>query len=113
MKEKYEREIRGYFTESEYQEIMEWIGKDRRFAKPSHFVRFAIFSAMKKNRPGAHHAVTGRPVGRPKSETHDPKKRRHEATGLPVGRPHKKIAVNSGADQRPYLGNCFKGGSEE
>lgn len=108
MKEKYERELRGYFTEAEYQEIMDWLAAEKKFAKPSHFVRHAIYSAMKKNRPGAHHALTGRPVGRPRAEDRDPKKRRHEATGRPVGRPHAEIAGNQGADRRPDLG----GGSE-
>jgi len=61
----YTKELRGYFTEEEHAEIMEWLERQKKFARPSHFVRFAIYSAMKKSRPGAHHALSGRPVGRP------------------------------------------------
>ena len=103
MSEKLEKELRGYFTLEEYQDIMDWLASIKKFAKPSHFVRFAVYQAMGKNRPGAHHVLSGRPVGRPKGEKTETKKRRHEATGRPVGRPPAEIAGNRGADQRPDL----------
>jgi hypothetical protein len=88
MAEKYDRELRGYFTETEYQEIMAWIKAKKRFSKPSHLIRFAIYSIINQNRVGAHHATTGRPPGRP----------------------HGKASENPGAGLRPgFQGNSEKG----
>ena len=65
------REVRFQASDEEYAMISEHVSKKHRWKKVSDFARYCVFKEMEVHAPGAHHAKTGNPVGRPRNTQKD------------------------------------------
>jgi hypothetical protein len=63
------KEIRCTVTDDEYDQIKAFVARKGKFSRLAHYLRFLIFTDLARGRPGAHHPLSGRNVGRPPKES--------------------------------------------